>query len=112
MGQASPPAAESFQSISSGPYHTCALRADGTPVCWGAQPGDITGKSTESGFGQSDPPPGERFTAISSGAYHNLRPAPRHDRSLLGQGLSLVGERVGTSGEGVNPSPSSSPGRS
>ena len=30
------PPGELFVDISSGRYHTCALRADGVPVCWGA----------------------------------------------------------------------------
>ena len=36
-GQATPPAGETFATISSGGWHTCALRADGSGVviCWG-----------------------------------------------------------------------------
>ena len=40
-------------------HHTCALREDGTPVCWG-----------DSKVGEATPPVGERFTTISSGAAH------------------------------------------
>ena len=51
--------------LSSGLRHTCALRPDGTPVCWGSND-----------YGQASPPPGEKFAAISSGSFHTcaLRP--------------------------------------
>ena len=39
--------------------HVCALRPDGSPVCWG--------RDTE---GQASPPRGERFATISSGDFH------------------------------------------
>ncbi len=35
FGQSEPPAGEVFTAISCGDLHTCALRPDGTPVCWG-----------------------------------------------------------------------------
>ena len=47
---------ERFAAISSGREHTCALRLDGSPVCWG--------------FLRGIPPEGERFVAISSGREH------------------------------------------
>ena len=46
-------------NISSGVEHTCMLRSDGTPVCWGNRP-----------FDRASPPPGEVFTSISSGSKH------------------------------------------
>ena len=46
-------------NISSGVEHTCMLRSDGTPVCWGNRP-----------FDRASPPPGEVFTSISSGRKH------------------------------------------
>ena len=46
-------------NISSGVEHTCMLRSDGTPVCWGNRP-----------FERASPPPGEVFTSISSGKKH------------------------------------------
>jgi hypothetical protein len=36
-----------YQSVSAGAYHTCAIRSDGTLSCWG-----------EDYFGQASPPPG------------------------------------------------------
>ena len=43
-------------TLSSGVFHTCALREDGTPVCWG-----------NNDSGQAAPPRGEQFASISSG---------------------------------------------
>ena len=56
---------ELLQSISSGGGHTCALRPNGTPVCWG--------KNSD---GQASPPKDQVFQSISSGANHTcaLRP--------------------------------------
>ena len=53
------PAGEKFRSISSGGFHTCALRADGSPVCWGNDERK-----------QASPPAGEMFSSISSGYAH------------------------------------------
>ena len=60
----SPPqvASERFVSISTGSYHTCALRTDGSVACWGD---DMYGQM----FGQATPPAG-RFTAVSTGWEH------------------------------------------
>ena len=65
LGQADPPPDERFVTLSSGGYHTCGLRDDGTAVCWGAE-----GNEVENELGQSSPPPDERFVALSSGSYH------------------------------------------
>ena len=46
-------------NISSGVEHTCMLRPDGTPVCWGNRP-----------FRRASPPEGEILTSISSGRKH------------------------------------------
>ncbi len=62
---------ELFVAISSGGYHTCALRADGLPVCWGAAPGTPISSVGSVDFGQASPPQGERFTSISSGGFHS-----------------------------------------
>ena len=65
-----PSVTETFTAISSGTNHTCALRADGTPVCWGAKLGDEGEVIGQTGFGQSEPPEGEHFVSISSGGNH------------------------------------------
>ena len=54
----SPPEGERFASLSSGSPN-CALRADGSAVCW-----------TEYRTGLAQPPDGERFTSISSSSLH------------------------------------------
>ena len=46
-------------AIASGSGHACALRPDGSPVCWG-----------ENDLGQLSLPEGERFAAISSTHIH------------------------------------------
>ena len=69
-GQTSPPQGEQFVAISSASNHTCALRRDGSAVCWGAQQGDMGDYGHQVGFGQAEPPAGETFVAISSGDLH------------------------------------------
>ena len=43
-------------TLSSGTHHTCALRKDGAPVCWGSDY-----------YGQAAPPEGEQLASIGSG---------------------------------------------
>ncbi len=65
-----PAPGERFIAVSSGNFHTCALRADGEPVCWGAKPVDPDAGLRLVDFGQTSPPASERFVAISSGGFH------------------------------------------
>lgn len=59
-----------FKAVSSGSYHTCALRDTGEPVCWGAATGSRNDDSIAVAFGQASPPVSERFKSISSGGFH------------------------------------------
>ena len=59
-----------FVAVSSGGVHTCALRDDGTAVCWGTG----TTRKIDGGrivhLGQAIPPQDEQFVALSSGSLH------------------------------------------
>ena len=59
FGQASPPADESFEDISVGVAHTCGLRSNGSPACWGNDEN-----------GQSAPPGDEGLSVIAAGSGH------------------------------------------
>ena len=54
-----------FKAVSGGWSHTCAIREDGTAVCWGAD-----------AYGQASPPEGEVFVAIGCDSDHTcgIRP--------------------------------------
>ena len=60
-----PPAGEKLTSISTGWVHSCGLRQDGTPICWGSNQ-----------HGKASPPESETFTSIDAGVSHScgLRP--------------------------------------
>ncbi len=73
-----PPQSERFTSVSSGFLHACALRDDGSPVCWGYDR-----------YGQATLPAGERLTALSSGIAHTC--ALREDGSPVCWGDTLFG---------------------
>ena len=111
----SPPTGTQFMSISTGGWHTCALRIDGAPVCWATR-GEVSPPEEErfvaisSGSlhtcglrgdgsavcwgsnedGQASPPEGERFASISSGDYHTC--ALRPDGSAVCWGYNEEGE--------------------
>ena len=66
-------------SISSGEQHTCALRSDGSPVCWGYNED-----------GRASPPQDERFASISAGSQHTC--ALLHDGSPICWGYNRDGQ--------------------
>ena len=59
-GENRPGQDERFVRISSGSAFACALRYDGTPVCWG-----------DSRMGRTEAPAGEKFIDIDSGSHHS-----------------------------------------
>ena len=62
-GETSPPDDGNFIVVTSGEYHSCALREDGTAVCRGLN----TIPTYEDWVGQASRPEGERFSPISAG---------------------------------------------
>ena len=84
-GQATPPAGRDPSPPSAtAASHTCGLRANGTPVCWGKNT-DRTGRVV----GQSTPPSGETFAAINGGANHTC--ALRTNGTVRCWGSNLFG---------------------
>ena len=67
------------RAISTGAWHTCALRYDGMPVCWGLDD-----------QGQASPPPGELLVSISSGDHHTC--GLRQDGTVLCWGSNFDGQ--------------------
>jgi len=70
---AATPAATGFASINPGSYHTCALTAGGTAVCWGSNKNAQLGRGA-AGASQPQPQPVAtplRYTRLSAGANHN-----------------------------------------
>ena len=53
-----------YVAMSSGSYHSCALRDDGTIDCW-------QGGISEVDYGQATPPDDTGFVSITSGRYHS-----------------------------------------
>ena len=67
--QARPPLGTDFISVSAGWSHSCALRGDGTVVCWGL--GSVLGGESEgSGDFNQAVPPDELFTSVTVGYDH------------------------------------------
>ena len=58
-----------FIAVSSGEYHTCALPADGEPVCWGADPVDPEAGLSPVDFGQASAPQGEQSRRSAAVAF-------------------------------------------
>ena len=64
--------ASRFLSVNPGWYHTCALAADGTAVCWGSNKNGQLGRGT-TGAGQSIPRPvsgSPKYIRLAAGANH------------------------------------------
>ena len=65
-----PPRGESLTSLSTEWVHSCGLRMDGTPVCWGSNQ-----------HGKASAPPGEKFLSINAGTSHSC--GIRHDGTAV-----------------------------
>jgi len=74
------PAVGSVGQISAGGYHNCAIKTDGTVVCWGRNFG-----------GQSTPPAGLVAVQLSSGQNHSC--AVKADGTVVCWGDNLAGQR-------------------
>ena len=72
-GEAQPPESGQFKAVSMADGYGCALRLDGSPVCWGLDQYDPStvdgGRTWGDDFGQNVPPQGT-FTEISAGRLH------------------------------------------
>lgn len=96
---------EKFSKISAGARYTCALRADGTPICWG-----------NNEYRQISAPRDEKFVQIDAGSNHTC--ALRADDTPVCWGNDISGQstpppeayaRVDSSGS--SPTPSSCSGK-
>ena len=81
-----PPAGEKLSFIDTGWVHSCGLREDGTPICWGSNQ-----------YGKASPPPGERFVSIDAGTSHSC--GVRVDGSAVCWGDDLYGQSSPPEGE-------------
>jgi alpha-tubulin suppressor-like RCC1 family protein len=69
---AAPPLASRYISVNPGSYHTCALTAEGTTVCWGSNKNAQLGRGA-AGPSQPVPQPiagATKFVRLSAGANH------------------------------------------
>ena len=78
--------ATAFTAVSSGGFHTCGLRSDGSVACWG-----------DNEYGQATAPAGETFTAVSSGGEHTC--GLRSDGSVACWGDNRSGKATAPAGE-------------
>jgi alpha-tubulin suppressor-like RCC1 family protein len=80
-----------FASLTVGGVHACALTADGTPYCWGANQLGQLGDSTQ--INRTEPTPvsgGFKFKSISAGFSHTC--GQTSDGSVVCWGLNSAGE--------------------
>ena len=84
----SPPEDERFASLGSGESF-CALRVDGTPVCWPRTPSGLV-----------PPPEGERFTSLSASSNHAC--GLREDGTAACWGADSFGQSSPPSGINLN----------
>jgi hypothetical protein len=84
-GQATPPEGNDFIAISTGYWHSLALKSDGSIVGWGLD-----------ADGQVTPPAGTDFVAIAAGTKHGL--ALKSDGSIVGWGLNDYGQATPPAG--------------
>ena len=80
-----------FQSVSAGERHSCAVRADGTALCWGQN----FGESSTLPPSVLDPPAG-RYSAVSAG--NSFSCGLRADRTIACWGEDTRGETAAPSG--------------
>ena len=78
--------ATAFTAVSSGGFHTCGLRSDGSVACWG-----------DNEYGQATAPAGETFTAVSSGGEHTC--GLRSNSSVACWGNNGNGQATAPAGE-------------
>ena len=74
-----------FIAISAGGFHSCAIRADNTAVCWG-----------DNRFGKADAPPGQ-YTAIAAGGAHTC--GIRTDNTAVCWGANVSGRADAPAGQ-------------
>ena len=87
QAQVSAITASGYVQVSAGEYHTCALRTDGSLVCWGYNV-----------YGQATPPAGTTFAQVSAGAHVTC--AVRMDDSVVCWGRNVFDQ--GTLPTGTN----------
>jgi alpha-tubulin suppressor-like RCC1 family protein len=94
QGGLNAPAGNDFVKVTAGQvWHACALRSNGTAVCWGA--GSTTAINPDTGdYGQSLAPVGT-FQSVSAGYYHTCAIAPDGTPTCWGAGTTNTDCTIG-----------------